>query len=59
MEDEPKTLDLSTLLDRIHENKWVAFAPDYSQVAAASESLLELDKLVAGKNVVYYRNCSV
>ena len=55
MEDEPKTLDLSTLLDRTHENKWVAFAPDYSHVVAASESLITLDKLVAGKNVVFYR----
>jgi hypothetical protein len=52
-EDEPKTLDLSTLLDHTHENKWVAFAPDYSQVVAASESLTTLDKLVAGKNVVF------
>jgi hypothetical protein len=45
-EDEPKTLDLSGLLDRSHENKWVAFAPDYSEVVAASESLITLDKLV-------------
>ena len=58
MEDEPKTLDLSTLLDRTHENKWVAFAPDYSHVVAASESLITLDKLVAGKNVVFYRALS-
>jgi hypothetical protein len=54
-EDEPQTLDLSGLLDRSHENKWVAFAPDYSEVVAASESLVELDKLVAGRNVIYYR----
>jgi hypothetical protein len=54
-EDEPKTLDLSTLLDHTHENNWVAFAPDYSQVVAASESLTTLDKLVAAKNVVFYR----
>lgn len=54
-DDEPKTLDLSRLLDRSHENKWVAFAPDYSKVVAASESLIELDKLVVGKNVVFYR----
>jgi hypothetical protein len=47
--DEPKAFDLSDLLDRSHENKWVAFAPDYSEVVAASESLLDLDKLVAGK----------
>jgi hypothetical protein len=53
--DEPKTLDLSGLLDRSHENKWVAFAPDYSEVVAASESLIDLDRVVAGKNVVYYR----
>jgi hypothetical protein len=59
MGNEPKTLDLSILLDRAHENKWVAFARDYSRVVAASESLLELDKLVTGKNVVYYRNCPV
>jgi hypothetical protein len=54
-EAEPKTLDLSGLLDHSHENKWVAFAPDYSHVVAASESLIKLDKLVAGKNVVFYR----
>ena len=53
--DEPKTLDLSGLLDRSHENKWVAFAPDYSEVVAASESLIDLDRVVAGTNVVYYR----
>ena len=56
MEDEePKTIDLSGLLDRSHENKWVAFTPDYSKIVAASESLLQLDKLVTGKNVVFYR----
>jgi hypothetical protein len=53
--DEPKALDLSGLLDHSHENKWVALASDYSEVVAASESLIELDKLVAGKNVVYYK----
>jgi hypothetical protein len=55
MEDEPKPIDLSGLLDRSHENKWVAFAPDYSKIVAASESLLQLDKLVAGESVVFYR----
>jgi hypothetical protein len=55
MEEEPKTIDLSGLLNRSHENKWVAFTPDYSEIVAASESLLQLDKLVAGKNVVFYR----
>jgi len=53
-EAELKTLDLSALLDRSHENKWVAFAADYSEIVASTESLIELDKLVAGQNVVYY-----
>ena len=56
MEDvKLETVDLSRVLNRTHENKWVALTPDYSEVVAASEDLVKLDKEVAGRDVVYHR----
>ena len=54
-EAEPIQIDLRAVLNRTHENKWVALTPDYSHVVAASENLVELDKAVAGKDVIFHR----
>jgi hypothetical protein len=50
-----ESIDLSRALNRSHENKWVALTPDYSEVVAASDDLVKLDKAVAGRDVVYHR----
>lgn len=54
-DDRTNTIDLSRALNRSHENKWVALTPDYSKVIASSDDLVELDKKVAGKDVVFHR----
>jgi hypothetical protein len=33
-----QTIDLSTILNASHDNKWVAIAPDYSRVIAAADT---------------------
>jgi hypothetical protein len=56
MEDtKPETIDLSRAVNRSHENKWGALTPDYSEVVAASDDLVKLDKAIAGRDVVYHR----
>jgi hypothetical protein len=40
--DKGERSDLSGILDRSHENKWVAIASDYSRVIAAADSLRDL-----------------
>jgi len=50
-----KSRDLTKILDASHKNKWVAIDPSYSRVVAAAASLRELDKLVGGQYVIYYR----
>jgi hypothetical protein len=54
-EIELESIDLSRALNRSHENKWVALTPDYSEVVAASDDLVKLDKTVAGRDVVFHR----
>lgn len=55
MNTRAKGIDLRRVLKRSHENKWVALTPDYARVVAASDDLVKLDKVMAGRDVVYHR----
>jgi predicted RNase H-like HicB family nuclease len=47
--------NLSSILDASHENKWVAIAPDYSRVIAASDTLRDLMRSVSDTAAVFFR----
>jgi hypothetical protein len=47
--------DLSGILDRSHENKWVAITSDYSQVIAAADSLRGLFRSVSDSTVIFFK----
>lgn len=49
------TPDFSAILDRSHENKWVALTADYSRVLAASASLGDLMGSISDPDAVFYR----
>jgi hypothetical protein len=48
-------LKLSSILDRSHENKWVAIAPDYSRVLAAADTLQGLLTTVSDPAAVFFK----
>jgi len=48
-------IDLTDILDRSHDNKWVALSPDYRSVLAASDSLVELNRVVGDRSAVFHR----
>ncbi len=50
-----KLRDLSKVLQDIHADKWVALSPDYTNIVAYSASLMDLQKTVGGKDVVYIK----
>ncbi len=50
-----KQTDLSTVLGREHERKWVALTRDYRNVVAASDTLVALKRQVGDKDVVYLK----
>jgi len=52
---EQREQNLSTILDKSHDDKWVAIAPDYSRVVAAASTLRELVKIVAESDVIFHR----
>lgn len=50
--------DLSKILKPEHENKWVAFSPDYKTIVSAGDTLKETASMVQEKdreNVVFYK----
>jgi hypothetical protein len=53
--EQAQLIDLADIIDTSHENKWVAIAPDYRSVLAASESLPELMRTVAGRDAIFHR----
>jgi len=55
METGDHEMDLSTILNSSHENKWVAIAPDYSRVLAATNTLSELTRLITDPKAVFHR----
>ena len=48
-------LDLSKLLTKEHEQKWVALSEDYEKVVDYSANLLELRKRIGDTQVVYLK----
>ena len=52
---EEKDIDLSDILLGVHENTWVALAPDYSHVIAFADTLRELMKEMGERHVIYHR----
>lgn len=53
-EKRAKSPDLTKLLNKRHQNKWVAFSPDYKKVTAVANSLLELQNKKQEKDVVMH-----
>ena len=47
--------DLSAILDRSHENKWVAITSDYSRVIAAADSLRDLLRSVSDSTAIFFK----
>jgi hypothetical protein len=47
--------DLSKVLDKSHEKKWVALSPDRSKVLGSSSSLLELKNKIKEKDAIYMK----
>jgi predicted RNase H-like HicB family nuclease len=45
-------LKLSAILDKSHEDKWVAIAPDYGSVIATADTLRELLRVVSDPQAV-------
>ena len=44
-----------TNLRKEHEGKWVAVSSDYKKIVGYSESLQELEKMVKGAQVVFFK----
>ncbi len=47
--------DLSKIITKKHEGKWVALSKDYKKIIAFSEDVLKLEKMVKGNEVIYLR----
>lgn len=48
-------VDLTKILTKEHEQKWVALSRDNKTVVAFDDDLIALDKLVGGKDVVFMK----
>jgi hypothetical protein len=53
--DTTPALKLSPIIDKSHENKWVAIAPDYSRVIAAADTLRELLSIVSDPRAILFK----
>jgi len=53
--DETRRDNLSGILDRSHENKWVAITSDYSRVISAADSLRELLRSVSDSSAIFFK----
>ncbi len=49
------TIDLSKVLNKEHEQKWVALSKDNKKVIAYDANLLALDRKVQGQNVTFMK----
>lgn len=47
--------NLSKVLDKSHEKKWVALSPDRSEVLGSSSNLIELKNKVNNKDALYMK----
>lgn len=50
-----KNYDLSKIIKKEHEGKWIALSPAYTKVLGSSASLVELTKKIGKKEVVYMK----
>ena len=50
-----KNNDFTKILNKSHENKWVALSPDRYKVLGSSDSLVELKDRVNNKDAVYMK----
>jgi len=50
-----KNTNLSKILNKTHENKWVALSPNRSKVLGFSSSLIELRNKVDNKDALYMK----
>ena len=50
-----KNYDLTKILNRSHEGKWVALSPDRYKVLGSSDNLVELHEMVKNQKVTYMK----
>jgi hypothetical protein len=50
-----KNSDFTKILNKSHENKWVALSPDRYTVLGSSDNLVELKDKVNNKDAVYMK----
>jgi hypothetical protein len=50
-----KNTNLTKILNKSHENKWVALSKNQTKVLGYSASLMDLKKNVSSKEVVYMK----
>lgn len=50
-----KNTDLTKILNKSHENKWVALSPDQTRVVDSAVSLMDLKDKVKDKEVIYMK----
>ncbi|MGE5541226.1 MAG: hypothetical protein ACM3TU_03000 [Bacillota bacterium] len=50
-----RDIDLTGVIKKEHEKKWVALTRDNKRVVAYSDDLVQLDKEVGGQDVVFMR----
>ncbi|MEK7098454.1 MAG: hypothetical protein AAB908_00970 [Patescibacteria group bacterium] len=48
-----KSPDVSRIVEKQHLNKWVAFSPDYAEILAFGDRLVDVDKQVDGAKAVF------
>ena len=53
--DHIQDYNLSNLLKKEHGGKWVAISSDYKKVVDFSDDLVQLEKKVGSKDVVYIK----
>lgn len=52
---EMQTAELLNSVEKTHENKWVAIAPDYSRVLGAADTLRDLMRSIKATDAIFHR----
>jgi len=50
-----KNTDLTKILNKIHQDKWVALTPNREKVVGYSDSLVDLKEKIGDKEVTYVK----
>lgn len=50
-----KKINVSRILKKTHENKWIALSRDYKKVVDFSRDLTALNKRIGNKDVIFMR----